>query len=424
MTAPTRSLPSDGSEVEPSQVDASLARWKAKASSVFSVLVWLVLGIFVVVLAVGDYQWDFYVFHAAPRALDLGINPYGMPSPIPGIPHGWCYLYPPVLLYVFAPLGIVSVKTAMVLWLVAKLAALACLLRLWHRHFEPLSFAWPTVLFLVLGFNAAILLDFTAGNMATFEALGLWAAFLLILQGRPYVAGLIIAVFAQFKVAPVLFLALLPFVGPARSWKAFFTSAAVFAGLMALNPLLLPEMTSQFLASFSAVNPNMDETGQINPSTLSFMRNIVNIGTARGVPLPRSLADLSYLLVVALLAAGALWLLVKHADRVRRADQRWLIYLACVLFALVAPRMKDYSYMLLLVPALHVVRHAGAAALVPLVGVMTVLPGDSTYLPAAKVIIPELRSYLSWFTAWVLLFFLVREIWAGRARALPQEGRA
>lgn len=421
MADPTRTSSVQAAEGEPSQVDA-LARWTARASSAFSAFVWLLLAVYVLVLFTGDYQWDFYVFHAAPIALERGINPYGMPSPIPGIPHGWCYLYPPVLLYVFEPLRSVSLGTAMALWLCSKLVALACLLRLWHLHFERLSFAWPTVLFLVLGFNSTILLDLTAGNIAIFEELGLWTAFLLILRGRPYVAGLIIAVLAQFKLAPVLFLGLLPLVGPARSWKPLFTSAAVFTGLVALNPLLLPEMTNQFLASFSSVNPNMDEKGQINPSTLSFMRNIVDIGAQQGVPLPRVLADISYLAVVASLAAGVLWLLLKHGDRLRNADQRWLIYLGCILFALVAPRMKDYTYVLLLIPALHVVRHAGAQAMVPLVGVMALLPGTWSYVPGIKVIFPQLHAYLSWFTAWVLLYFVVRQIWLGRVTPLPQSG--
>jgi hypothetical protein len=268
------------------------------------------------------------------------------------------------------------------------------------------------VLFLVLCFNSTILLDLAAGNIALFESLGLWSAFALVLKGRPYVAGLVIAVVAQFKLIPVLFLGVLPFIGPARGWKPLFASGAVFAGLLALNPVLLPEMTGQFLSSFSG-NPNLNEFGQINPSTLSFLRGIIEFAATKGLPLPRLLADIGYLLVVVSLLIGAIWLERRHSARLRNVDQRLLIYLACVLYALAVPRMKDYSYVLLLIPALHVVRHAGAQAMVSLVAVMALLPGRSTYLPGVDAIVPQLHAYLPWFTTWVLLYFLVREILQG-----------
>lgn len=399
-----------------SRIDTNLARWTTRASVAFSVLVWLAIAACLAAIFFGQYQWDMRVFHAAPLALDMKIDPYGMPSSIPGIPFGFCYLYPPVLLYVFKPLGAVSLETAMAIWFGLKMLAAAFLLGVWHRNFERLSLAWPTVLFLVLGFNSTILLDVAAGNIALFESLALWGAFALVLKGRPYLAGLIIAILSQFKLTPALFLGVLPFVGPARGWKPLFASGAVFTGLLALNPLLLPEMTSQFIDSFSSGNPNLDEHGQINPSTLSFFRIIVEFAAMNGVPLPRLLADFAYLLIAVSLLVFAIWLERRHSDRLRKVDQRWLIYLACVLYALAAPRMKDYSYVLLLIPALHVVRQAGVQAALPLVGLMALLPAHSTYLPGVDLVFTQLHSYLPWFTTWVLLYYLVREILQGEGR--------
>lgn len=394
-------------------VDPTLCNLPPLVSKILTVLVWMIVAIAIARIGMGEkhFQWDFRVFHAAPVVLESGGNPYDNSTSHLDIPSSLSYLYPPILLHALKPLTKLSFSTAYLVWFAIKLAALVLLLRLWHRHFERLNFGWPMVLFLTLAFNSAILRDLTAGNVATLEQLGLWTGFYCLIRKRPYLAGAIIAVTAQIKLMPVVFLGLLLFVGPAREWKPLFASLGIFFGLLLLNYLFMPEMTAHYIESFGSSNPNLDERGEINPSSLAMLRDIAAVANDAGVPIGDSLIRAAYLLYVGLLTAGVLWVLVRYSDHLHSIDLKWLIYCGCVLFVLVMPRVKDYTYMALLMPALFVLRHAGPGPMVPLLGVLLFLPPTDSYVPGlGNSFVTWVQSYMDWFIAWFMLYFVAQAI--------------
>lgn len=364
-------------------------------------------------------QWDFRVYHSAPTALTNGMNPYGTGGG--GFDYrGLAFLYPPITLYVLEPLTLLSYRSGLLAFLTLKLAALAALLIVWHRNFEPLSPAWPTVLFLAYAFNAPILKDIEAGNIAVFEQLGLWLAFAFMLRDRPYMAGAILAVIAQFKLMPILFLGLLLIAYPQPRWKPFWISLGLFVVLLASNAVLLPDMTRQFIDMFGANVPHLDERGSINPSSLALVRDATDELTRLGFPVGRTAANLTFVAIIGLIGAPAMWLVWARQDVVRR-DPKWAIYVACTIFAIATPRMKDYSYILLLIPALHVAQgfldgKLSHASLFPLV-LLVALP----YIGFIRGLVP----YIPLLSAWFLLYYLVRlrldEIWPqpGKTEPLP-----
>lgn len=364
-----------------------------------------------------DYQWDFRVFYAAPVVLIDGGNPYDKETPNPEIPNHLSYLYPPVALYAFQPLSNLPFEVAYLFWFFIKVLALGLLLTLWNRHFECLNDSLLALALLILGFNAAILRDMTAGNIATLEQLGLWSAFCLLLRGRSYSAGAIIAFIAQFKLMPVVFLGLLPFVGSGRGWKPFWSSLIIFAGLFSLNFLLMPEMMAQYLDSFAVANPNLDERGEINPSTLALMRDVADLAGRLGVEVPPFFVNAVFLLYVSVLGAALLRFLFTRFESLSKIDQRWLIYAACLLYVLTMPRVKDYTYMILLIPALFIVRRTAAGPIVPLLAVALLLPATESYVPGLGSFFPWLQSYLPWFLACAMLWFMARWL----AAALDEE---
>lgn len=400
----------------------------APTSMFLSAMLWAALAAYALYIGVSlGQQWDLRIFHAAPVVLSTGANPYDLSDASLGYPPNLAFLYPPLSLYVLEPLSFLPYRAAHLIWFVLKIAALYALVRIWHVHFERLSPMWPTVLFLAFAFNATILRDLKAGNLSIFEQLGIWFAFSLLLRDRAYSAGLILAAVAQFKLVPIVLLGLWLFIGPRPRWKPFALSLGVFVALLSLNFLLQPDMTRQFIdLLMSPSHPNLDERGDINPSSLAFARDIVDMIGRMGVPIGKSAANMAYAACVALLALGALWLVWKRPAAIER-DPRWLIYLGCVLYTLTMPRMKAYSHIIMLIPSLYVVREIMVgklqqASLFPLIAVI-MLPhiqlsntGGLDWLPA----------YVPLLATWCVLYYLVRlrldEFWPATAqRAVPME---
>lgn len=374
---------------------------------------WLVLFAALVRIGIGHeaYQWDFRVFHAAPAVLEIGGNPYDKSTPGLDIPSTLSYLYPPIVLYVFKPLADLPFSTAYVIFYLIKLAALTLLIRLWHKHFQPLDAQWLVALFFIFAFNSAILRDLTAGNIAIIEQLALWTAFYCILRDRLYLAGAIIAVVAQFKLMPVVLIGLLLLVSPSRGIKPFFASVAIFVAIFALNFVFLPEMTWQYIASFGGEGPNLDERGEINPSSLAMLRDVTAVALHMGFPVNSLITMVLYFLYVGSIGILVLWAARKYRNEIRPVDPRLLIYCGCALFVLVMPRVKDYTYIILLMPTLAVLRGAAWRTTVPLLGVLLFLPSTDPYVSGlGNSFATWLRSYASWIVAWGVLYYLVQMI--------------
>ena len=392
---------------------APQSRHRRRATSRSNAWVWLSwAGLIVFVLSIGvgsQSQWDFRVFHNAPAVVATGSNPYAT-DPDLGYPPGLTYLYPPLALYVFKPLSLMPFRLASLIWFALKLAALMALLYLWHRNFERLTRSWLAIAVLAFGFNAPILKDLTAGNISIFEQLGLWFGFCLLLWNRFYLAGFVIALTAQFKLIPIVFLGLLLIVEKPQ-WKPFTAAAALFGLVFLSNYLVAPELTRQYVATFSVTdNSNLDERGAINPSSLAFIRDLADKAARKGVPVSRSVADLAFLVYAGLLGVAAV-AYVRYRAAIHVTSPRWLIYFACVLFVLAMPRVKDYSYIVLLIPALFAARqllHGALAGMwyLPLLVVLLVPHVQFGYYYAG---IPAwLHAYQPWLLAWCLLYYLIR----------------
>jgi hypothetical protein len=113
---------------------------------------------------------------------------------------------------------------------------------------------------------------------------------------------------------------------------------------------------------FLSVAPQLDDRGAINPSTLALLRDLGDVLARKGLPVPEAVEWGVYAAF-----AGGVTLVTGLALRRRGGeDSRFPILLACLAFALVMPRFKNYAYILLLPPAYFVLRRmveAGAGSL-------------------------------------------------------------
>jgi hypothetical protein len=282
------------------------------------------------------YQWDFNMFYWSTEDFLRGQSPYKG--------QGLSFYHPPLTLYLYRLFLFLPRPVAYELWFGLKLAALATLLVTWRRHFERLQPDWLTILYFVFAFNGALYADLVAGNVSLFEQLGLWLGFLALLRGQYARFCLCVILVAQFKLTPIFFSVLLLFVPERPQWRWLAVCVVGFVALFSLNYLLQPELTAQFFKSASGLEEGID-TG--NASTLTLFRDVLDRARGAGFAASSHLDELAYLAVVGAVGVVSLVTALRYRAVANR-DPRLLIYFACLLFTLIAPRMKVYSYILLL----------------------------------------------------------------------------
>lgn len=333
-----------------------------------------------VFLSLGAYQWDVTVYWWGGHEFNAGRSPY---SVIPGQPVYLHYVYPPLTAALFAPLANLNLAATKLLWISAKAIALAVTIRLWMRAINARMTIIPPVFFFTFAFGSALLVDFTAGNIAVFEQLVLWLAFTALLARRPWVFIVLVVLVAQLKLTPIFFLGALLVIDERPLWKPFVSGAALFSATLAANALLVPAQTREFLKSVSSLG----ERGWGDPSTLGVMQDLVDQLHGLKLPVPTALAYGLYgAVVVAVAVYTVRWWRRSHTAGT--PDRVAILLVMLAVYALVMPRMKDYSYVALLPVAWYALSRSTIQT-VPLVIVAALVPRP---LPQLKLWLPMITQ--------------------------------
>jgi hypothetical protein len=339
------------------------------------------------------YQWDVMVYWWGGRAFAHGVSPYG---PIPQQPEYLHFVYPPLVAAVFAPLSVLNVGATKVLWLVLKLVAFIATVRLWRTRMAVEQDSVPALFYFTFAFGSAALVDFTSGNIAIFEQFLLWLGFAALLSRRWWTFAMLVIVAAQAKLTPVFFLGLLLVIDDRPRWSPFLGGSLLFVLGLGANALILPDQTREFIASISALG----ERGWGDPSMLGVMEDLVDQLRGLRLPLPAVTAHLFYLIAI----ATVLWLTVRWW-RARRAahtsDPLLIVLVTLAVYALVMPRMKDYSYVALLPVGWYVLAtHRQITASIAMLAVLVPRP-----VPQLKLwlpLVPQVYTYAPLIAALVL----------------------
>lgn len=301
-------------------------------------------------------QWDFKLYKSCALTVAAGGNPYSTRdiAKTLGWQMGMPCLYPPLVLQAYRPWAALSPGLrdhgAQLLWSLLKLAAIAGLILLWRR-FVPIRADAPHLLFFLLAYGDPFLVDLRAGNMAALEQLLLWTGLALFAAGKGAGFGLAVAAAAQPKLMPVAFLPL-ALLRRRPDWKGFSAGTAAFAAIFSLN-LLWPRLAELFYYELVRGEDTWwKEAGKINCSSFAFLRGAAGL-LAGGEP-----GRGAWLLIAPFaVAVGAETLRASRAFSRGRPDDREsrseLALFYCAAYALLMPRFKDYSYMLLLPPTLR-----------------------------------------------------------------------
>jgi hypothetical protein len=287
----------------------------------------------------GAYQWDVIVYWWGGHSFANGQTPY---AAIPGQPAYLHFVYPPLLAAFFAPMSVLNVAATKVTWITLKGVAFWATIRIWIRATGVRSIPVPPVFYFTFAFGAAALVDFTAGNIAIFEQFVLWLGFAALLANRPWWFAIAVALIAQFNLTPVFFLGVLLVIDERPRWAPFFGGSALFLALFGANFVFMPAQAHQFLTSVQSLG----ERGWGDPSTLGAMQDLVDQVQGLGIPVAPAVAYLLYIaVVITILTVTVRWWRLRRAEQPNR--RLTIILVSIAVYALVMPRMKDYSYVAL-----------------------------------------------------------------------------
>jgi hypothetical protein len=351
------------------------------------------------------YQWDFKTHYCAAQVAEMGLNYYDQPY----LRH-FCspdvqqyYSYTPLSIWFFRFFSLFDYPTAYLLFFILKVLALGGLLFLWKKIFLETEGDLGFFVFALLAFNSALYVDLLAGNVSLFEQLGLWLGFFFLLKRKPFLFGLCLVAIANFKVVPLAFLILLLFLAEKKKYLYFFGWLAGFLGLQAVTYILSPFLFKEFLRVFFSML--RETSGILNPSTFVWLQNLIRSYYPRvlGAPAP---VLLSYA-VFALVAVVIVWLTGRALGRLKRQGsletEKVIIFLSCTAYALLLPRFKDYSYVLLLVPAYFALKkYSGGLGRVFLFGLMILSVPEYVNLPGLKEVFEQVWGFMPMWAALVI----------------------
>lgn len=354
-------------------------------------------------------EWDFSVYYHAAAAWHAGLNPYD-PRVLPHdlYAQGLKFSYPPYALALFRPFTALSLLRATQLFLAVKLLALGWLIVIWSRLLRTSIVEPLWVLFLLFAYSSAIFVDLIAGSVTTFEELLIWSGVAALFQRRHAAFAASVAVAALFRMTPIVLLIVALAIPDRRLFKAAATAVVVFAAVLITTYLIAPTLMTEFLRSISN---NMDERGWLNPSALTLAADVIALAARR----PMGVARLSFPLAAAYLAivvAVAVPTVVAirraaRSDAINRVDV--MVYVAILATALVLPRFKNYSYMLLIVPTYYIAtRSTQLRRVIPLVLIASLPIHSWITKPELLDFVGDYSKWLIALGAWALYLFEIQ----------------
>jgi hypothetical protein len=191
---------------------------------------WVLPGLFAVVALVASVYLsgrtvDFQVYYLGSGDFFRGLRPvYGALSGL-----GWPmhYRYPPLFLFIFWPLTLLSMRVAAGIWVGMKFGVLAIVIRTVVKRLD-FRFRYWWIPFLIAG--PFVIQEFQYGNVQFFT-FALVAAALLASRMHPLRAAAALALATSVKVWPLFFF---PYLAVRRDWKTlgYATVMTLFLTLM------------------------------------------------------------------------------------------------------------------------------------------------------------------------------------------------
>lgn len=364
----------------------------------------------------GDYEGDFLMYYCTTKAYDAGINPYDLQAveSMSGQQLTQFY-YLPLSLYLFRPFTWLPHNTARLIFLVVQCGLLTYVIFLWQRFFlRDATDPW-FLIFCLLAFNTTIYLDLRAGNVAIIEQALLWTALYFFLKNRPLGFCGFLALAAVFKVVPLFFALLILLRKKDERIRFLIAFGCVIVAAVAIVTLTDRELVGYFLSNLPSILSLPSEQGIMNPSSLAFFKSVaISLSQLGWLSRPSLFQWSLYLCWIAAVALVS-WKLLRKMDASDNGEVMWAINFMCVVFVLLSPRFKDYSYIILLAPTYFLLTRMRVVRPYHLGFVLCILSAQYVTLPGLRLVTAALWHYYPL----ALAFF----VWVGHVIELHARNR-
>lgn len=372
-----------------------------------------------------QYQWDFRMQYYAAKLFAEGENPYDVQVLSETIKNAinspdfdilW-YAYPPATLWLYRLFTAAEYNTAYNIFLILKVIAIIGLVLLWRTKFLAREAGAGFYFFCLLAFNSAIFIDLTAGNINMFEQLMLWLGFYFFLERRPLLfCGFILSA-ASFKITPLIFLGMLLLTDDKKKYLHLFGSFAVFAGYLLIQYAVSPVMFRAFITG--AKEAFLIEICLYSPSTLNVIKAGFTLAAqTKGVSAP-DILQIGFFGIIAaaiIFVSGRAYFALKS---LKTGDKdKIILFLFCVVYALVHPRMKDYAYVLLIVPSYFIITRSSYSRIYPFIFALAVISSENIVLPGLAVI----GDFL-WFNYPLAITYMIWSLYLYEIFSMKSSGR-
>lgn len=358
------------------------------------------------------YQYDFRAYYIGAALFGEGRDPYSFEAlqararGLGLIENDHPFLYPPYMLWAFAPLAWMSYPLAFFTWLGLQIGALACVA--WVSLRVLRVDAVILALLMALGLNGALAAVLRSGQITLIMLALVMAGLGLLVANRAPAAGALITLAALPKLWLAPMLGLLVKRYDVSRLLLIALSAGLFGLVIFAGARLFPEYQAAFSSSMASLTEAGRLTGAQNGSALNALRNAFALAGGQA-----GRADAFWLAFVALIAAAAL---VRYFQSVLRGevDLAYLFSLTALSLALAMPRFMIYQWVVVLPALAYVLTHLKsralawallALALVPTLYINRYALGiDLHELLDRFVLVPWAFSNLAVaFTAWAVL---------------------
>lgn len=320
-----------------------------KILSVLGILFCLYLVFRWVQFAVSPMPQDFHIYYFSGKAYSQDLNPYNPYNTVrqeAGNLTRFPFVYPPYTLPLLKQLTHWEWPTSARIFLILKTILFTLTVLIWRRLLPQMS-PHTTVQLLALisiGFYECVFRDFRHGNISSFEQFFMWMAALSIFAKRYFLYATFVFIACYCKLALIPFMGLLLFIPQRKGWLPFIAGLGAFLALHGFSFYFQNDYYQQFWSYATGLS----ETGPGNPSLMMFSRAVF---AKWSLPLANGI----YVLTAAAISLFFLFRFWPKKDQEESSEKNLDLFVGyCLLYAIVMPRFKEYSYILLIFPTLWV----------------------------------------------------------------------
>lgn len=365
-----------------------------------------------------QYQWDFRTHRKAAEIFTAGSDPYDPGILLSQKEANFLYTYPPFTLFFYALFNQTDDNTAYHIFLLVKCVLLIGLVIFWRSAFLGSAGDSLFYLFSLLVFNSAVFADLIAGNINLVEQILLWTAFFFYLKQRLVLFCVFALLAASFKMTPVFFIILLLTSDHPKKFLYFGVSGAIFLAYLFIQYLFYPGMFTGFVRNALTV---VGESGAVGPSTEKFVKEIFALLSQLVGPVSPAVISVVAIGLAALVVflSGKAYVLLKRTQTDELDREKMILFLVCLVYALIHPRFKDYAYMLLIAPSYYIMKTTHLKKAFPFIFVLSILAAPHLMLPGFDILSAMVWRYFPLMIAYTIWGLYLYEIFAATKNEVP-----